>query len=51
LEVYTQPYQNLQGKFDYASKQIFLQNAIVTLPEFPDLTIDLSKVFPLSLSQ
>ena len=46
LEVYTQPYQDLQGKFGYGSKQIFLPNASVTLPNFPDLSLDLSSVFP-----
>ncbi len=46
LEVYTQPYQDLQGKFGYGSKQIFLPNASVTLPGFSDLSLDLSSVFP-----
>jgi len=46
LEVYSQPYQDLQGNFGYASKQIFLSNTIVTLPGFPDLSLDLSRVFP-----
>lgn len=46
LEVYTQPYQDLQGNFGYASKQIFLPNMVVPLPGFPDLSIDLSRVFP-----
>jgi Uma2 family endonuclease len=46
LEVYTQPYQDLQGKFSYGSKQIFLPNASVTLPGFSDLSLDLSSVFP-----
>jgi Uma2 family endonuclease len=46
LEVYTQPYQDLQGNFGYANKQIFLPNASVTLPGFSDLSVDLSSVFP-----
>jgi Uma2 family endonuclease len=46
LEVYTQPYQDLQGNFGYASKQILLPNASVTLPGFPDLSLNLSSVFP-----
>lgn len=46
LEVYHQPYQDLQGNFGYASKQIFLPNASVALPGFPDLSLDLSRVFP-----
>lgn len=46
LEAYTQPYQDLQGKFGYAYKQIFLPNEVVTLPGFPDLFLDLARVFP-----
>jgi Uma2 family endonuclease len=46
LEVYNQPYQDLQGKFGYASKQIFLPNTSVALPGFPDMSLDLSRVFP-----
>lgn len=46
LEVYTQPYQDLQGNFGYASKQIFLPNTVVTIPGFPELSLDLSRVFP-----
>ena len=46
LEVYTQPYQDSQGKFSYGSKQIFLPDASVTLPGFSDLSVDLSSVFP-----
>lgn len=46
LECYCQPYQNLQGEFGYRNKSIYLPNESVTLPCFPDLTLDLSKVFP-----
>ncbi|SKB11872.1 conserved hypothetical protein [Planktothrix sp. PCC 11201] len=46
LECYRQPYQNLQEKFGYRSKLIYLPNESVTLPCFPDLTLDLTKVFP-----
>ncbi|HEY9864593.1 MAG TPA: Uma2 family endonuclease [Candidatus Obscuribacterales bacterium] len=46
LECYCQPYQNLQGEFGYRSKLIYLPNESVTLPCFPDLTLDLTKVFP-----
>jgi Uma2 family endonuclease len=48
LEVYTQPYQNLQGEFDYANKQVFLPNAIVAIPEFIDLSLNLSEIFTIS---
>ncbi|MDJ0619260.1 MAG: Uma2 family endonuclease [Calothrix sp. MO_192.B10] len=46
LEIYTQPYQNLQNNFAYANKQVFLPNSSVTLPGFPDLSLDLSRIFP-----
>jgi Uma2 family endonuclease len=47
LEVYTQPFADLEGNFNYASKQIYLPSAIVNIPEFPDLSLNLSVVFPL----
>jgi Uma2 family endonuclease len=46
LELYSQPYQDLQGKFGYRKKVIFLPNESVNLPFLPDLILDLSKVFP-----
>jgi len=46
LECYSQPYQDSQGKFGYRCKLIFLPNEFVNLPSFPDLVLDLSKVFP-----
>ena len=46
LEYYRQPYQNLQGEFGYRNKLIYLPNESIILPCFPDLTLDLTKVFP-----
>ncbi|MEH1871776.1 Uma2 family endonuclease [Nostoc sp.] len=46
LESYSEPYEDLQGKFGYRRKLIFLPNESVNLPYFPDLVLDLSKVFP-----
>ncbi|MBD2678439.1 MULTISPECIES: Uma2 family endonuclease [Nostoc] len=46
LECYSEPYQDLQGKFGYRRKFIYLQNESVHMPYFPDLILDLSKVFP-----
>jgi len=46
LETYSEPYQDLQGKFGYRRKLIFLPNESVNIPYFPDLILDLSKVFP-----
>ncbi|VXD10377.1 Uma2 family endonuclease [Planktothrix paucivesiculata] len=46
LECYSEPYQKSQGEFGYLRKLIYLPSQSVTLPYFPDLTLDLSKVFP-----
>ncbi|MBE9188978.1 Uma2 family endonuclease [Gloeocapsopsis crepidinum LEGE 06123] len=46
LECYSEPYQDLQNKFGYRQKLIFLPNESVKLPHFSDLLLDLSKVFP-----
>jgi len=45
LECYSEPYQDLQGKFGYRRKLIYLPNESVNLPCFPDLSLDLSKIF------
>lgn len=46
LETYSEPYQDLQGNFGYSMKRIFLPNQTVALACFPELVLDLSKVFP-----
>lgn len=46
LEVYSEPYQKLQGTFGYSMKRIILPNQAIALPCFSDLLLDLSKVFP-----
>lgn len=46
LEAYSEPYQDLQGNFGYSVKRIILPNQTVVLSCFPDLRLDLSKVFP-----
>jgi Uma2 family endonuclease len=46
LERYSQPYQDTQGKFGYRIRQVSLPNETVTLPGFPDLSLDLKRVFP-----
>ncbi|NEU77948.1 Uma2 family endonuclease [Nostoc sp. UIC 10630] len=49
LESYGEPYKDLQGKFGYRRKLIFLPNESINLPYFSDLVLDLSKVFPVNL--
>jgi Uma2 family endonuclease len=46
LECYSEPYQTMKGDFSYRKRVIFLPNETVSLPGFPDLSLDLSKVFP-----
>jgi Uma2 family endonuclease len=46
LECYSEPYEDVQGKFGYRKKLIFLPTETVPLSCFPDLLLDLSKVFP-----
>lgn len=46
LECHSEPLQDSQGKFTYRKKEILLPTEPVTLPCFPNLTLDLSKVFP-----
>ncbi|MEH1926922.1 MAG: Uma2 family endonuclease [Nostoc sp.] len=45
LECYSEPYQDLQDKFGYRRKLIYLPDESVNLPSFPDLSLDLSKIF------
>lgn len=46
LEVYSKPYQKPQGQFGYCMKRIVLVNEAIALPCFPDLSLDLAKIFP-----
>jgi len=46
LEVYSEPYQEGRDKFGYRLKRIVLPNESVVIPVFPDLSLDLSGVFP-----
>lgn len=36
----------MEGEFGYANRRIVLPNQVISLPCFPDLLLDLSKVFP-----
>lgn len=46
LEVYSEPYQISQDKAGYSLKRVVLANQQISLPCFPDLSLDLSKIFP-----
>lgn len=46
LEMHSEPYQKQRGGFDYRVKRVVLRNEVVVIPGFPDLSLDLSAVFP-----
>ncbi|WP_370589581.1 Uma2 family endonuclease [Tychonema sp. LEGE 07203] len=46
LEMHSQPYQKRQGDFNYRSQRVLLPDEAVAIPGFPDLSLDLSLVFP-----
>jgi Uma2 family endonuclease len=50
LECYSEPYLDNQGKYGYLNKRIVLPNQVIALPCFPDLLLDLNKVFPAKLN-
>jgi Uma2 family endonuclease len=46
LEVYSSSFQDNQGNYSYRSKQIILSNETINIPNFDDLNLDLSLIFP-----
>ena len=46
LEMHSEPYQKIQGDFGYQLQRVVLPNGVVVIPGFPDLSLDLSSVFP-----
>ncbi|WP_315791778.1 Uma2 family endonuclease [Fischerella sp. JS2] len=46
LEYYSEPYQDYQSKYGYLNKRIVLSNQAISLPCFPELSLNLSKVLP-----
>ncbi len=46
LEYYSQPYQNIQQKFGYLNKQIFLSHQEIPIPGFEDTLLNLNRIFP-----
>jgi Uma2 family endonuclease len=46
LEVYSEPYQNNQGKYGYLNKRICLSNQTISFSFYPEFSLDLSKIFP-----
>lgn len=46
LEVYSEPVQDVQGNSSYRLRRIILPDEVVALPSLPDLSLNLSSVFP-----
>ncbi|MEG4229580.1 Uma2 family endonuclease [Microcoleus sp. N9_B2] len=51
LEMHSEPYQKQRGGFDYRVKRVVLPNEVVVIPGFPDLSLDLSAVFPAQMGE
>ena len=45
LETYSQPFQDKQGKSKYLHCAIFTDNDTVTIPNFPDISLNLTSIF------
>ncbi|MEH2239375.1 Uma2 family endonuclease [Nostoc sp.] len=50
LETYSEPEQDNQGKYGYLNKRIFLFHQLINFPCFPDLSLNLVRVFPPKLN-
>lgn len=46
LEVYSEPVQDVQGNSSYRLRRLILPDEVVALPCLPDLSLNLSSVFP-----
>jgi Uma2 family endonuclease len=51
LEMHSEPYQKPRGGFDYRVKRVVLPNEVVVIPGFPELSLDLSAVFPAQMGE
>lgn len=51
LEMHSEPYQKQRGGFDYRVKRVVLSNEVVVIPGFPDLSLNLSAVFPAQMDE
>ena len=51
LEMHSEPYQKQRGGFDYRLTRVVLPNEVVVIPGFPDLSLDLSTVFPAQMDE
>lgn len=46
LECHSQPYQMVQGQFNYLNRQFFLPHQTISIPYFEEININLNRIFP-----
>jgi Uma2 family endonuclease len=51
LEMHSEPYRKLNGSFSYQLQRVVLPNQTVVIPGFPELSLDLSAVFPAQIGE
>ena len=51
LEMHSEPYQKQHGSFSYQLQRVVLRNQTVVIPGFPELSLDLSAVFPAQIGE
>lgn len=51
LEMHSEPYQKQNGSFSYQLQRVVLPNQTVAIPGFPELSLDLSAVFPAQIGE
>ncbi|MEG4587738.1 Uma2 family endonuclease [Microcoleus sp. MOSTC5] len=51
LEMYSEPYQKQNGSYNYQLQRVVLPNLTVVIPGFPELSLDLSAVFPAQIGE
>ena len=51
LEMHSEPYRKQNGSFSYQLQRVVLPNQTVVIPGFPELSLDLSAVFPAQIGE
>ena len=51
LEMHSEPYRKQNGSFSYQLQRVVLPNQTVVIPSFPELSLDLSAVFPVQIGE
>ena len=51
LEMHSEPYRKQKGSFSYQLQRVVLPNQTVVIPGFPELSLDLSAVFPAQVGE